>query len=191
MKHKTLEWKQTNTETAVKTPWSEVQQRSYVLPDGSKLEDYTILKEPDGVTIVAQTDGGKILLVKQYRPAPNGVRYDFPGGAIDQEEGSALEAAKRELLEETGYQSDDWTEIGKVEPAPHRLATSSHGFLAVNCRKVAEPKHEQTEFIEVELLTPAEIEKLIYSNEFCCGICVTTYFLAKHAFFSRQCEVCL
>lgn len=184
-----LTWAPNGVKKLIDTPWVKVEERSYVLPDQSVLDDYLIVKESDGVTVIAQTEDGKLLVVRQYRPGPNQLRYDFPGGAVDKDD--ALTAAKRELLEETGYESDDWTVLGGLEPAPHRLDATVHGFLAVNCRQVREPNHEATEFIQVEQLSPAALEELIYNNQFKCALCISAYFQAKHAFFSRQCEVCV
>jgi len=73
---------------------------TYRQPDGS-VADWDILAESDTVAILALTRDGRVVLARQYRPGPNRILDELPGGGIDPEE-SLITAAARELLEETG-----------------------------------------------------------------------------------------
>lgn len=186
-----LAWKKLHTEVVIKTPHVTIEQRDYTLPDKTLLKSYAVMGESDGVTVVAQTSDGKLIAVKQFRAGIEQVCLDLPGGAIDGSAAQALAAAKRELLEETGYASEEWEALPPIANAAHRLTSMSYGFLATNCQKVAEPTQDETECLALELLTPAQFEELIYAGKVLSAGCVATYFQAKHAFFSRDCDVCV
>ena len=68
----------------------------------NQIDPYYILKTNDFVTIYAKDSGGGILLVRQFRPALNKYTVEFPSGHVEKNE-TPLQAAKKELLEETGY----------------------------------------------------------------------------------------
>jgi ADP-ribose pyrophosphatase len=74
---------------------------TYRLPDGS-VPDWDILAAHDSVAVLAFTSNDEVVLVRQYRPGPNAVLDELPGGMIDAGE-TPIDAARRELLEETGY----------------------------------------------------------------------------------------
>jgi ADP-ribose pyrophosphatase len=175
--HHHLDWQELRRSTLYKTAFAELQERDYRLPDESVLEKYAVAVEADGVSVVAQTEAGELILIRQFRPAPAKVALDVVGGAIEPTE-DPLVAAKRELLEESGYVSDDWIALGGVQPAQHRLASTVYSFLAKNCRKVKEMDGDATEFLEMVPVSPAEFERLVRAGEFSCAICIAAYFLA-------------
>ncbi|MEW1548322.1 NUDIX hydrolase [Streptomyces tsukubensis] len=119
--------------------------RTYRYPDG-RTADWDILKGGRSVAVVAFTDDDQGILARQYRPGPDGVLGELPGGMINDGE-TVLEAAARELLEETGYQATT-LEIG-IETYLASYATHiRYGVLARGCRKVAEPRPDRDEFPE-------------------------------------------
>src|SRR5512146_2977972 len=75
---------------------------------------FDIVDAPDWVNVVAVTGEGRVLLIRQYRAGIRELTIEVPGGTVDPGE-TPIEAARRELLEETGYTSEDWTAIGRVE----------------------------------------------------------------------------
>lgn len=83
-----------------------------VLSDGLK-RHREIIHHPGGVVICAQKDNGSILLVKQYRYAVKSVQTELPAGRLEKGE-DPLEAAKRELREETGYLAKNWESLGYI-----------------------------------------------------------------------------
>lgn len=92
---------------------------------------------------------------------------------------NALEAAKRELLEETGYVSDDWTHLLTV-PSNATIADNyAYLFRAENCRKAGGQKLDGTEFLVVEKYTAEEIEEMIHSGRFQQAVHVAAWLLAK------------
>ena len=118
--------------------------------------------------IVATDEKGRYICVVQYRHGIDEVTTEFPAGAVEYldkspvpyitrdniiaTEEEAFETAKRELLEETGYESDEWQHIYTV-PANATLSNSNvHIYRAANCRKVASQNLDDSEFLNVELV---------------------------------------
>ena len=102
---------------------------------------------------MAVTNDRQVILVPQYRPGPEVVLYELPGGAVEPTE-SPLEAARRELLEETGYTGDFFYAGQYYTDAYHDGIRSI--FVAKNCHKVTEQTLDKGEHIEEVFLTPLE-----------------------------------
>jgi ADP-ribose pyrophosphatase len=135
-------------------PFRKVVVRRYLLPDGRTAE-MALKDEGAAVTVFAVTAIHTIILCRQYRPGPGLVLDELPAGRVDQEE-TPLEAAQRELREETGYESDDWLLLGK----PLECAYSTidrYAFLARNCYRSAEQQLDPLEDIEVIHKTTNEL----------------------------------
>lgn len=172
-----LLWHEKSRKELINTPFILVENRSYTLPDGSDLNDYTMVVEANGVSVVAQTTDGKIVLVRQFRTAPGAVSLDLPGGRVEKNE-DPLPSAQRELQEETGYTSNNWSFLGTVQPSPHRLQSTIFVYLAKGCEKVADKQEDATEFLETVLVEKQELEKLIREDHFSCAICISAFFKA-------------
>jgi ADP-ribose pyrophosphatase len=99
---------------------------------------------------VAVTARGEVVLVRQYRHAVRRTLLELPAGKIDPGE-SPLTAAKRELLEETGYASRRWIRLGAWYPSPASTTLKSNMYLALNARRVRVPAPEPNEFLRVEV----------------------------------------
>lgn len=142
-------WQEVKRETAYKKYSQTVERRDYKMPDG-EVRDYYLRIEPSGVCALALTEDNKIITLPQYRPGPNDILRELPGGRVDDGE-TPLQAGIRELLEETGYAGDaeDW--LGKWE-ADAYTQMDRNVIIVKNCKKVAAQKLEATEFGEVELV---------------------------------------
>ena len=111
-------------------------------PRDGLAHDFWVIDPPDWVNIVALTADGDLVLVEQWRHGS--VTVEIPGGMLDPGE-DALTAAQRELLEETGYASDDWQWLGEVLPNPAIQSNRCATYLARNCRRVADTHFDTTE----------------------------------------------
>ena len=121
--------------------------RAY-LPSKQLTRTFVGLEMNDWVHIYAKTSDGKILFVKQHRIGSNEVTYELPAGTIEEGE-DALDAAKRELLEETGYTSNDWHYIGKYSVNPAIQTNNVYIYCALACEKASDQKLDEAEDIEV------------------------------------------
>ena len=135
--------------------------RTYQFPDGHHAA-FDIKIDPFVVAILAVTTDQKVVLAKQFRPGPGQVFLELPGGAVEPGE-MPEEAARRELLEETGYAGD----LQLVAGGPSGAYTTMHRyhFSAQNCRKVAEPCMDPNELIEVVELPLEEFRALLRSGQ--------------------------
>lgn len=110
---------------------------------------FDILEAPDWVNVVAVTGAGRVVLIRQYRHGTREVTTEIPGGQVDPGE-TPLEAARRELAEETGYQADHWEQIGEVDPNPAFQTNTTYTFLAQGARPAGGQHLDDNEEIEVE-----------------------------------------
>ncbi|MBU93995.1 MAG: NUDIX domain-containing protein [Balneola sp.] len=133
----------------------ELVQRDMVLGSEQHRASFTVLKAPDWVNVLALTKDQKVILVEQYRYGIQAPTLELPGGVCDPEE-LPLETSKRELLEETGYISEEWVSLGKVSSNPAMQDNYTHSFLALNCEKVADQKLDGNERIHVHLISVAQ-----------------------------------
>jgi ADP-ribose pyrophosphatase len=134
-----------------------VNKRVYIFPNNQS-GDYYIKDEGKGVAVLAETTDKKFILAKHYRPGPDEVLTELPGGNVDPGE-SEDQAAEREFLEETGYKG----EISFVGAFYDDAYTSSMRYLYVAKRaiKVAEPKLTPSEQIEVVLASLKEFRQIL------------------------------
>ena len=113
----------------------------------------------DWVNIVPITPDGDVVMVKQYRHGLDGFTVETPGGLVDPGE-TPIEAAGRELLEETGYRAAEIVPLGGANPNPALFGNTLHVFLGRDVEQVAEVRNETTEETHVEVVSPAELHGL-------------------------------
>ena len=129
--------------------------------DGS-YEIFEMLKRPDTVQIIA-TKGDNILIAEEEQPGSPKSDGLF-GGRVDEGE-QPLDAAKRELLEETGMESEEW-ELFKVYEYYFKIDWKLYYYIARNCGKIAEPKLENGEKINVKEVSLDEFFKMVLGDKF-------------------------
>ena len=142
-------WKTLSRRTVLDTAHVSGYENRVQLPDGAVIKDFYTVRIPDAAMIAALTEDGKILLKKEFRYPCGEEVIECPAGEVEKNEADPLDAAKRELLEETGYTSDRWTYLGPTIDNPSKLTNRMHLFLAENCVKVAEQKLDENEHLSV------------------------------------------
>jgi ADP-ribose pyrophosphatase len=121
---------------------------------------YYWIDSPDCVTVLAVTAEGKVPLVRQYRPALDRMSLELPSGHIDPEDESRESAARRELLEETGYQARDLEFLGVIDPDTGRLRSRIYCYFAPNAVQRSEPEPDG-EQIHNQECTLAELDLML------------------------------
>jgi ADP-ribose pyrophosphatase len=145
------------------------------LPNGKIIEG-VVLEYGDWVTIVALTKKQEVVMVRQYRHGAQKVILELPGGAMDAEDESPVSAARRELLEETGYTSDTFIQIGCVSPNPANQTNLIYSFLALDADKLSSQNQDETEEIEVVLKPLEEVIAMAKSGELLQSMQVSAMF---------------
>ena len=119
-----------------------------------------VLETPDWINVVARTEDGRLVLVRQFRFGADEVTTEIPGGVVDPGE-TPEDAARRELREETGYTGGRWSPLGSVDPNPAFQDNRCHHWLAEGVRRTREPAPDPGEDIEVALLEADEVRAAI------------------------------
>lgn len=144
------------------------------LPNGLIIEPIILDYQPE-VTIFALTEKQKVVLIKEYRHGVQNVILQLPGGSVDEGE-SPLEAAKRELLEETGYQSNTFIEIGHVNPNPANYSNTMYAFLALDVEQIPDHDLNEAEQIQIALTPFDDVITMAKSGELLHSLTVSTVF---------------
>ena len=127
-------WKILSSEYLVQRPWLTARRDVAELPDGRVNNEYYVLEYPDWVNIIAITKDGKMVMERQYRHVLGKTCYELPCGVIEAGE-TPLEAAKRELLEETGFAGGEWQEWMTLSPNPATCTNLAHSFLVTGVER--------------------------------------------------------
>jgi ADP-ribose pyrophosphatase len=158
-------WKRKSDHVAYDCGFFQVHVRQSASPVTGKEHPFYVLHTWDWVNVIALTQDGKIPMVYQYRHGSNELSLEIPGGAVDHKDGHALEAAKRELLEETGYEAKEWHSLGKLKPNPAILDNTCHIYLAMGAEKVSELDLDEAEELEVRLHDLVEVKQMIQQGQ--------------------------
>lgn len=137
-------WQEQSSEMLLKTRVFAVRALRRQSPRDGSHHEFWVIDPPDWVNIVALTTDNQLVLVEQWRHGTQSVTVEIPGGMLDPGE-TPLQAAQRELLEETGYASADWQWLGEVLPNPAIQSNRCTTFLARDCQRVAETNFDTTE----------------------------------------------
>ncbi len=157
-------WDILSSEYLFRRPWLTVRKDRVQLPSGQVNDEFYVLEYPSWVNVIAITKEGKYVMERQYRHGLGVTCYEICAGVVEEGE-PPLEAAKRELLEETGYAGGEWEEIMTLCGNSSTTNNYTHSFVARGVEKVAGQKLDRTEDIFVELLTREQVEWLIQRNE--------------------------
>ncbi len=171
-----LKWKLLESESVIKDEWIHMKKCKYEFPDGTTFEPYYRYSRKSYVVIVARDTDGNYLCVKQFRQGLNEVTTEFPAGGIDytgpfdNDEGKAPEdpfvAAKRELMEETGYSSDNWKFLLKIPSHATMADNYAYLYFADKCYHNGSQDLDDTEFLNVEKIKRDELDALINEGKF-------------------------
>jgi ADP-ribose pyrophosphatase len=145
-------WEVLNSERLLETPYFTLRSDRLRLPDGAIKEAYYVLERPDAAIIFPLTKEGEVVLVRQYRPPLDRMELGLPAGLVENGEGPSA-AARRELLEETGYSGGEWEALGSLASSPSLKDNWAYLFLARGVEETALPDLDEM----LDLLQAGEI----------------------------------
>jgi ADP-ribose pyrophosphatase len=143
-------------------------------PDGFEIHR-SIVRHPGSAVMMAVDKTRRILLVKQFRLPAEQYLWELPAGRLDPGE-IALQAAKRELREETGYDAQDWTSLAEFWASPGYVAEKMHVFLATGLTE-GQKEPMEDERIEVEWFSTADVGRMIREGEISDAKTMIGYFM--------------
>jgi 8-oxo-dGTP pyrophosphatase MutT (NUDIX family) len=164
-KHTPAHWKVLKSEMVVDEKWYKLRRDHVALPNGLEMDDYYVSVRPNVVLTFPLTEDNHVIFVRQYKHAASDIFTELPGGVVDEHEIAPAEAAKREMLEETGYTSDDLELLLEATDNPTKDTNRMYYFLARNVRKIAEQDLDESEAIEVLKVPLHEVEPMILRGE--------------------------
>ena len=164
-----MPWKTLQTKTEFESPYVTVQKNAVELPDGLQIDDFYTVTVPDAAMIVALTVSNEVLLKKEFRYSCGEDMIECPAGTFEVDETDPLVVAKRELLEETGYTSEDWTYLGETRESTAKLTNKMHIFMAKNCVRVGEQHLDKTEHLDLMVVPLERALDMVMNNEIRCN----------------------
>jgi 8-oxo-dGTP pyrophosphatase MutT (NUDIX family) len=155
-------WEILESDELYRNPYFVFRKDTCALPNARIMPAYYVWELVDWVNVIALTPDHRLILVNQYRHAAGKRFYEFPGGTTDPgRDENPEEAARRELLEETGYASKRLQYLGMHYPNPGLQDNRLHVYLAADCEQVCEQKLDTFEDIVVELVDVQQLLQVI------------------------------
>jgi 8-oxo-dGTP pyrophosphatase MutT (NUDIX family) len=173
-------WKRISSKYAFDNPWMRVRQDVVELPNGKILNDYFVYEEGDVAMVVPITENGEFVFIKQYKHASQDIMIEFPTGYVEKNE-TPLQAATRELKEETGYTSGEITPLAQIVNAPTKVVSDIYVFLGLNSKLTFHQTDNQDENENIELLVLPfqKAHEMIKSGQIKVSGTVTSFYLAS------------
>jgi ADP-ribose pyrophosphatase len=137
--------------------------------------DFVVLESAPWVNVVPLTRDQEVVLIRQYRHGIGEVTLEIPGGLVEAAD-TPIQAAQRELMEETGFVGETWVDLGYVHPNPAIQNNRCHTFLALGVTPAGPQALDEKEDIEVLLRPLAEIPRLIREGEISHALVVAAFW---------------
>lgn len=180
--HQNAKAKVLDSKYLFKKPWLTVRQEKIELPNGAVVPEYFVLEYSDWVNTLAITKDKKFVMIRQYRHGSQTTNFEFCGGCVDPGE-TPLQAAQRELMEETGYGNGNWHMNMKMSTNPSTNNNWTYNFIAEDVELLDREQHlDGGECLTVHLLSLDEIKTLLRQNEIIQSIhaCALWKYLAEN-----------
>ena len=161
-----MNWKVLSSKHILTRPWMTVRVDEVELPNGHVIPEYYVFEYPDWVNVIAIAEGGRMVLVRQYRHGIGRVSYEIPAGVLEPSDASPLAGAQRELLEETGFGGGEWTELMQVSGNAAAYNNITHCYLAQGVRPLAAPHLDEGEDLTFDLVERETVHHMLMRGEF-------------------------
>jgi len=172
-------WKLLSSEYISKAPWATLRRDTCELPNGSINDHYYVLEYPNWVNMVGITEDNKLIVIKPYRHAAGEVILEIPAGTMEEGEDPQF-TAEREMLEETGYSFTKIEEIAELYANPATSKNITHTYLMQGGKKIQEQDLDESEQIDVYLISIEEAKELLLQNKFGQALQSSALFYAFH-----------
>ena len=171
-------WQVLESEYLVEKPWLKLRQDRIVTGRGAVIDEFHVLEVPTWACVCCLDEDGQLVLIRQYRHGLGRVTLELPAGVIEPGE-TPLEGAQRELFEETGYTSDDWTALVSFAPEPARHTHTAHCFVARRAKRTSAQDLDELEDLAVETFPRSDLTRLIETSEITHAVHIAALLWAK------------
>lgn len=169
-------WKKLSSRIAYENPWFRVREDQVEKP-GDRKGVYGVVETPPSVFIVAINSEQEVYLTGLFRYPTGKYGLELPAGSSDNQD--LLEAAKRELLEETGLKAANWIKLGSFNPWNGISSESSHVFLASELEETGSKLDPDEGILEIRKVALSNVFDLVKSGEISDGQTIAALTLAK------------
>lgn len=156
-------WETVDSHYVIQRPWLTARCDTVRLPNGTVHPEYYVLEYPTWINVIAVTAEGRFVMVEQYRHGLGDVFTELVAGVAEEGE-EPMEAARRELMEETGYGRGTWQQFMVLSQNPGSTNNLTYTFLATDVEKIDEQHLDATEDIAVRLLSETEVKQLLVDD---------------------------
>jgi 8-oxo-dGTP pyrophosphatase MutT (NUDIX family) len=157
-------WKVLDNQPILNSPWLRVDRQTVETERGDVIPDYYVANKSSFIMVLAITEAGDIILLREYKHGVGDYVWNLPAGGIKPGE-SPEETATRELLEETGYITDALEFVGSYAVSSSWLQDRAYLFIGRNARQVRVPRIEPGESITVFFKSMREILEMVRVNQ--------------------------
>ena len=164
MADKDMKWKTLSQKYLIEKPWLTARVDKVELPTGAIIDEYYVLEYPDWVNTISITKDGMFVFVRQYRYAIGKTVNELCAGVIEKGE-DPMAAAKRELMEETGFGGGNWQKWMTISANPSTHTNLTHCYLATDVERMDVQHLDQAEDIEVRLFSREEVMEMLEKGE--------------------------
>lgn len=137
--------------------------------------EFHVLESTDWVNIIPVTPAREVVLVRQFRHGIGDCTLEIPGGMVDAGDPSPMVAARREMIEESGYDTDRVEALGSIHPNPAIQSNVCHSFVAWDVERRHDTHFDTTEETEVVLVPLASVPDLIRGGEITHALVVVAF----------------
>ncbi len=170
-------WSTKGSKYILKDRWITVRADTCLTKEGTVISPYYVLEYPDWVHMVVIDIRRRVLITRQYRHGIKRIIAELPCGTVESRDKNPLAAARRELVEETGY-IGKFTLVGVKSPNPATHTNSVYTYLVTNPIKKKNVQRDPFEVLTCQFVDMKQVFKLIDKKEFAQAIHVGSFFLA-------------
>lgn len=158
-------WRTLKRKVIYNSKFLKVYENIIKLPSGEIINNYTTVQKPDYVMVVATDTNNNLISIEEFKYAADQKLLTLPAGHLKQGE-SAIDRARLELLQETGYTSNNFNKIGKLYEYPSKDLHTITLVRVKNAKSVRKVNHEPTESIKVKLIPLQDLKKILKKGKF-------------------------
>ncbi len=169
-------WQQTSSRPIGDFRIFTLSQVTRISPRTKNEHNFFVLDAPDWINIIPVTAEGNVIFIQQFRHGTGTICLEVPGGMVDPHENAPIEAARREMLEETGFAADELIHLGTVEPNPAFLTNRCHTYLGRNAVYVQPPEFDGAEDIAMLEVPLSQVHDLILAGKITHSLTICAFF---------------